>query len=200
MTPCPVCNQRVELFDLFLHLYYDHQDFLAIWIAVQNPLATPEELTTIFNMLNYQPEPDPPDDTYEYYSELCDQLGRHVVTTLPDTVSTIVTAPSDTMAACSICLESFGRDALVVRRLNVCQHEFCAECIETWLGLSKLCPNCKTDTTIVTPTVATIVSTIVTPTVATIVTPTVSTIVTPTVTPTVAVTDPELHPPNPETL
>lgn len=135
---CPVCGVNVDVFEMFAHLYTNHPEFLMVLMSMNNPMAAEQLFAE--------------DNSYEALSELCETVGNHVVPTPPDAVSEVV--KDECSITCPICLENVsvivtGEQSVGVgiRRLRVCKHAFCDECISKWLEQSKLCPVCKKDST-----------------------------------------------------
>lgn len=150
MIVCPICNESHMVFNLFFHMYNNHPAFLAIWTAVNNPAAEDNQILNMFgiNNLNDDAEEEDNEGTYEYYSELCNRIGNHIVSTDPDTVSRYEDS-TNLKDNCTICLESMENK--LVRSLNICSHMYCSECIEQWLSQNKHCPICKKDSTTTLP-------------------------------------------------
>lgn len=126
---CPVCRGDFYIYDLFLHMFHNHQEFLAVWMALNNPPAAEYYF----------------DDSYEALSELCEQLGNHTIPTNPEQVSDIIDNVDEAFT-CPVCLENVATN-VAVRKLRCCDHQFCDICITKWLESSKTCPICKKDST-----------------------------------------------------
>lgn len=57
---------------------------------------------------------------------------------------------ADSETPCAVCQDSIVSND-IVRKLNGCNHIFHADCIDTWLQRSSLCPTCRHDITILPP-------------------------------------------------
>lgn len=137
-APCPVCNTMMSVTDLFIHMLYEHPDFLAVWSSVNN----------------WESDADADDgDTYAFLSRYCEQMGDHLVgVTDIDAVAPFYTINADQQAndRCVICLDTFDDIAndysiSYFRKLKNCGHVYCVDCIEKWLSCHKNCPICKND-------------------------------------------------------
>jgi len=76
---------------------------------------------------------------------LCDRIGYHTIgvndinecAPIIDNISSMYDIDK-----CPICLEEF-KYIISLRKINICDHIYCAPCIETWLKNHKTCPVCK---------------------------------------------------------
>lgn len=91
-------------------------------------------------------------ETYELLSRICEIIGDHVVRMSKEEVNEYAPIVSfdaicdNQIHKCPVCLETFDRDRdsnTRYRRVNACQHVFCAECLETWLSRKRTCPLCR---------------------------------------------------------
>ena len=80
---------------------------------VQNSSLSIEEIDRLMPVKTYQPKNN------------CEQGGRE----------------EDDKSSCTVCLEDFKLDDEV--RISPCLHVYHKACIETWLGIRNICPNCK---------------------------------------------------------
>ena len=208
---CPICQEPIEVIDMFYHVFHTHPTFLAVWTSLMNPqhsritnipsqniwsnsnnflythVYTNSEPNTqienitytmrnnlnshaintthtantndyqynLLNLLNYiapyteiidYPIDDPYEvDDYDFLSDLCDRIGYHTIgvndinecAPIIDNISSIYDIDK-----CPICLEEF-KYIISLRKINICDHIYCAPCIETWLKNHKTCPVCK---------------------------------------------------------
>jgi len=163
---CPVCNVELEIFEIFTHIYTNHENFLAVWTNLTFPQLDVDNIhdiaTTLQNLginaemnLNYAnlyiaaPHDDVFDQlSYEQLTAICDEIGYHKVgiqnidVVAPAIVRTKKEDASSEETKCPICLDDMYR-SLYIRSINGCEHEFCGECIEKWLLENKNCPICK---------------------------------------------------------
>ena len=151
---CPVCNVNLRGYELFTHIYNDHEAFLATWMAVAFPavddLNTSNPITDLFRNLGINDdlryEHDAFDDlSYEQLTSICDEIGYHKVGVKDiDSVAPAIVRLKKTKDEdrCPICLEDMHQ-AVYMRAIKECKHEFCGECIEEWLEKNKNCPICK---------------------------------------------------------
>jgi hypothetical protein len=163
---CPVCNIELDIFEIFTHIYTNHDEFLAAWSTIAFPQLDVDNIhdiaATLQNLginaemnLNYAnpylaaPEVDAFDQlSYEQLSAICDEIGYHKVgikdidAVAPAIVRTKKEDASSEETKCPICLEDMYK-AVYMRSINGCGHEFCGGCIEEWLHENKNCPICK---------------------------------------------------------
>lgn len=143
---CPICNQSVPADEFLLHAMLEHPQFFAVWASFSMPTFAP-------NANLFTPEPDNDQIwmeeeehlTYEALLELCEEIGYHKigVKNIDEVAPTVDKPPSDDWI-CAICLENL-KEVESMRRIHVCNHVFCASCIEQWFKENKICPVCKTE-------------------------------------------------------
>lgn len=133
-----MCNVRVESVDFVRHIIDEHPFLFMVWASFSTPeFHTPEYL------LNARID-DSDDTSYEYLMNLCDQIGYHRVGVEDvESVATYVGYDECKDNKCPICIE----DIDVGRKINICGHVFCMECLDTWLKEHKTCPVCIRDVT-----------------------------------------------------
>lgn len=171
LIACPVCENTYHLTDLLIHVMNEHQQFLLVWSALQvsstRSVNTTRDITLYnfndnheYEQINiYTPDEDNDDsddydeyvnDTYELLSRICEMIGDHVVRMTKQEIDTY--APFITydelseldQNKCPVCLEMFTiSNDVRYRRVQACQHVFCAECLETWLSRKRTCPLCR---------------------------------------------------------
>jgi len=142
-TTCPVCDTRIDIPNLFQHVFFEHSEFLLVWASLMYPEAHPLHMEYIDGMHQDQ---DYRYDDYTYYSQLCDYIGYHRIGIKEiDDVAPVVCTPEACTCnyICVICLDNLC-DCSKVRKIEACNHMYCAPCIETWLSENKTCPICKT--------------------------------------------------------
>ena len=88
-------------------------------------------------------------NTYEDNLRLQEEMGGDVRKACSDvdTAAPVVTA-APRLDRCGICLreaDELRRARCPVRRAAACGHEFCGECLETWLAEHTTCPLCVCD-------------------------------------------------------
>lgn len=143
---CQLCGNRIALADFHDHMLHVHPTTYIVLLGTAYPHLSDEELiNSLF--------PDEPSDmSYEEMMEICDTIGYHYV----GVEDIDACAPMDahpraiTMDRCAICLEEGeGLEASqgATRTITACGHQFCAPCIQEWLGQHKTCPICKKDVT-----------------------------------------------------
>lgn len=140
---CSLCGHSVPM-----DMHFDHiieccpVNMMTTW----HPLFSTWQL---FDMLIGQHADfmeDTDDMTYEQLTQLCDDIGYHEVGLTVDQINQhapIVTQCAGSEQSCPVCLEQVPKNQ--TRRVAGCGHEFCAECIETWLAKHTTCPVCKCD-------------------------------------------------------
>ena len=157
---CPVCNESHHLTDMMLHMLTNHPIFLTVWssLHVHTPPPSRSTITDIYDDvpdLVSDSDDDSDDDidaygTYEQMSRLCEMLGDHLFrmseedmnTYAPITPAAPATAPIT--ITCPICLELRDHHATnPLRKIKLCEHVFCAICLETWLTRKRTCPLCR---------------------------------------------------------
>lgn len=84
---------------------------------------------------------------YETNMMISDLVGNVEIGLTPEQItkiSCIIHKTPDVVAEerCPICLESYTKDDIFVRKL-CCSHFFCDACILKWLSCHKSCPCCK---------------------------------------------------------
>ena len=163
---CPVCNIELDIFEIFTHIYTNHEDFLAVWTNLAFPQLDVDNINdiaaTLQNLginaemnLNYAnpylaaPEVDAFDQlSYEQLTAICDEIGYHKVgiqnidAVAPAIVRMKKEDASPEETKCPICLDDMYK-AVYMRSINGCGHDFCGGCIEEWLLENKNCPICK---------------------------------------------------------
>jgi len=149
---CSICGESVQLHRILSHMTLYHPTFLITMASLSMPTLSDDEvaswLYTNFMMENIDNIVNE-EDTYEYYSDLCDRIGNHYVGVDRENMdnvapATILDTGSD--EKCPICLENIVEN-LYARKINICNHKYCGPCIETWLEKHKTCPVCKKDIT-----------------------------------------------------
>ncbi len=144
MIHCPCCETDVPSLHFLHHCLYQHPQFFAVWATYNMPTMLPsvlfdEPYTYTYNHLD---DIDGEEDlSYEYLSALCDEIGYHKVgcSNVDEVAPVIETVKS--CDRCTICLEDIQEET-PVRKIHVCQHTFCKECLESWLKENKTCPIC----------------------------------------------------------
>ncbi len=138
---CPVCNHRIPTESFMLHAMMQHPQFFAVWASFSMPTMAPnyELFTQVLD--NYEEEEE--NLSYEALSELCEEIGYHKVGVKNiDEAAPVIHKPPSNDWVCVICLETYTSK---MRRICVCDHVFCACCIEQWLKENKTCPVCKAE-------------------------------------------------------
>jgi hypothetical protein len=149
---CPVCHEEMEIAEFATHIAALHADFLTIWAAMMLPFAQPESIAEwVAEQATGAPSweddlgVEPSDLSYEELLAICESIGYHQ----PGVENIDQVAPCTTIHTvqdtCPICLESMEDTRM--RKITTCGHHFCADCLETWLSISKVCPVCKQDVT-----------------------------------------------------
>jgi hypothetical protein len=152
---CPVCNEELNIFELFTHIFLNHEQFLAVWTSLSFPSINPDDTNSITHLLrnlgisndilNNHFDDEFDQLSYEQLTALCDEIGYHKIgiKNIDNVAPAIVRMKKGTdEERCPICLEDMHK-ALYMRIIKECQHEFCGECIEKWFKENKNCPICK---------------------------------------------------------
>jgi hypothetical protein len=130
---CPVCNeQNIDPLDFMDHVLNEHPYFFVVWASLNMPWMYTESILDGDDGIDAM--------SYEYLSELCEAIGNHSegIRNMDD-VTTVSDAEEE---ICPICLDSIkGKQ----RKINVCSHVFCCDCISKWLSMRKTCPVCIRD-------------------------------------------------------
>lgn len=72
---------------------------------------------------------------FEISDEISNGLSSEIIETLP------VSAVTDTSKTCSICLENYKTDELLI--ILPCIHSFHKLCLEVWIRSHAICPICR---------------------------------------------------------
>lgn len=169
---CPICNETLHTIEAASHLVYEHSRLFVSLTSSFYPTASIDEIRNvislvrppssqnisrsnsetnmrdIINRLIFSEDDDMNMPTYEDLLQLCDHLGYHKKgIENVDHVAPVFEAPYrelfiDQSDTCRICLEPLC-SIETVRKINKCDHIFCASCIETWFKENKNCPLCK---------------------------------------------------------
>lgn len=169
---CPVCAETLHVNQLTNHLVYHHTTFYISLNMLMNPSLSMDDIQSVINTLNNNPINNPintirvDNDTYDIlnrlmFSEddnasyedllsLCDYIGYHkpgvndidqAAPILDNIERANLICNDDT---CRICLEEFYQ-ATTLRKIKICDHIFCADCIHQWFKENKTCPLCNID-------------------------------------------------------
>lgn len=126
-------------------MIFTHPEFLALWASsTLGQTFQEDEYFNFLQSLEDRDDLDVDEMSYEELLELCETIGDHKegIKNIDD-VSVVV--EKDTLIEiekCPVCLEEF-KDIEVCRKINVCGHVYCSECIQKWFSESKRCPVCK---------------------------------------------------------
>jgi hypothetical protein len=131
---CPLCQFQFDAGDFMQHVSREHPYFFVVWASFSMP-----EFHTSEHLFG-----GGDDMSYEFLSELCDQIGYHREGVGDIDSCTDFVTYHDNIEVCPICIESIS----IGRKINSCKHVFCQECIETWLNDHKTCPVCVRDVTV----------------------------------------------------
>lgn len=146
---CPLCNTEHHIINYFIHLRNEHPETLATIASLMMPTSTDDNILNMiydYNNMVFQE-----DDTYEDLSDLCDRIGKVYIgvkdidEVAPATI--FVKNKNNEETKCPVCFEEFKniekKSDNFIRKINLCKHKFCSECITTWLEKHKSCPICK---------------------------------------------------------
>lgn len=168
---CPVCGFVANNNDqLSVHLMYNHPRFFVSLTSTLYPSASLQDIQNIFSMvypstiyddipqinnrdnlgqvinrlIYNEDEEDVP--SYEELLDLCDYIGYHKkgLQNIEEVSTKIEISEEESEDICTICLELLSSKENM-RKINICEHKFCSECIEKWFEENKTCPLCKTD-------------------------------------------------------
>ena len=152
---CPVCNEELNIFELFTHIFLNHEQFLAVWTSLSFPSLNPDDTNSITHILrnlgisndilNNRFDDEFDQLSYEQLTALCDEIGYHKIgiKNIDNVAPAIVRMKKGIdEERCPICLEDMHK-TLYMRVIKECQHEFCGNCIEEWFKENKTCPICK---------------------------------------------------------
>lgn len=85
-----------------------------------------------------------PSNDYERNLSMQEAMGGAVKKACKDVNAAAPVVDDPAMEQCAVCL-SPAKDVPRIRRARRCGHEFCAECVERWLGEHTTCPLCVCD-------------------------------------------------------
>lgn len=83
-------------------------------------------------------------DDYDTNIGIQESMGGAVMKACKDINAAAPITDDPCMQTCAVCLTP-ANDVTRVRKASVCGHEFCAECLEKWLGEHTTCPLCVCD-------------------------------------------------------
>ena len=134
---CPVCTLEFNRNNIYDHIVESHQLFLITYLTMYDLID-----------INQYFIPDE-ESNYEELSELCERLGNHHIgidVDKLDSIAPVTILDSDKCKdeKCAICLE-FLNTKEITRKLKICNHLYCSECIEIWFDKNHTCPICKID-------------------------------------------------------
>lgn len=118
--PCEFCGSRVP-----------HESYYAHCVSCTG------------NGLNSAETGDGRDD-YDTNIGIQESMGGAVTKACKDINAAAPVVEEPCMQTCAVCLTPASEIARV-RKASVCGHEFCAECLEKWLGEHTTCPLCVCD-------------------------------------------------------
>ena len=146
---CPVCNIQLDLDDAVTHIITEHQLFMVTYLSMYNIIDNLDggdaALDASGTGLDAPSMTYNENNDYEYLSELCERMGNHTIGLSKEDIdehAPITLIDSDKKENCPICLESISTK-IYLRRLKICKHLYCAECIEKWFESKHTCPVCK---------------------------------------------------------
>lgn len=139
---CDLCNENILVDSYLYHLMQYHPMTMAVMYSLYFPELAAEEIFPF--LLNTALDSIVDHMDYGSLQELCDTIGYHKVG-ISDIKS--VSSVKDKKAihkedTCPICMDLLDEKETVYV-MNVCNHSYCKECIETWLSENKTCPVCK---------------------------------------------------------
>ena len=140
---CPVCNIQLDLDDAVTHIITEHQLFMVTYLSMYNIIDSVDG--GVDGGLDAPSMTYNENNDYEYLSELCERMGNHTIGLSKEDIdehAPITLIDSDKKENCPICLESISTK-IYLRRLKICKHLYCAECIEKWFESKHTCPVCK---------------------------------------------------------
>lgn len=150
---CHLCNCVAEEEFYIDHLSIHHPTLLFVLYATHLPLTQVNYVNNLPFYMNqilydYDIGPDVDNSDYETLLALCNEIGDHKIGIEDVRERSIVVSDKDAFApedSCPICIEPFATTDYDIYILNVCNHAYCAECIERWCTENKTCPVCKVE-------------------------------------------------------
>lgn len=141
---CPLCELQFDVLNFQMHMVFTHPEFLAIWASSTLGASFQEEdYFEFLQAFQDQDDVNTDDMTYEELLQLCERIGNHKEgISCIDEVSEKIDNPEN--EACPICLDEL-KHVSSCRKIKVCGHIYCDECIERWFEENKWCPVCKKD-------------------------------------------------------
>ncbi len=136
---CPICQVELPGNSYLFHMMTRHIDTLIAMYTLYMPDGNIQLfLDIIQNYIDQYTE----NNNYDDLLQLCENLGsfKKGITDVDKICHSIeVTNPDE---RCPICLESFIKKENTCRT-NLCKHNFCKPCLETWLKENTSCPLCQ---------------------------------------------------------
>ncbi len=167
---CPICSERLHISQITTHVLYQHTGIYLSINMLTNPSLSIIDVQNMVNVLNnnqysysigtntyntihnlmFSEDDDINTASYEDLLNLCDYMGYHkpgikeldlAAPIVEENEMSTIVCDEDT---CRICLEGL-HDTQPLRKIKICNHIFCSECITEWFKENKTCPLCNID-------------------------------------------------------